>query len=62
MTFDATQWRIGFDLSVRDFMVNRLSQYLMAHTFRHYGFLGRTVRTVRRLLSFSAGLTTGTRS
>jgi len=55
VTLDPVQWRLGFDPSLRDLVVNRLSQYVMAHTFRHYAFLERTVRTVRRLLSFSAG-------
>lgn len=48
---DAATWREGFSLAARDLLVNRFSLYLMAHTARHYGFLERSLRTLRRLVS-----------
>ena len=48
---DARRWREGFALSLRDLLVNRFGLYLMAHAFRHYGFLGRSLRTLRHLVS-----------
>jgi hypothetical protein len=47
---DAGTWREGFTLAARDLLVNRFSLYLMAHAFRHYGFLERSLRTLRRLV------------
>ena len=32
-----------------DLAVNRIALYLMAHTFRHYGFMERVINTARRL-------------
>ena len=48
---DAATWRQGFSLAARDLLVNRFSLYLMAHTARHYGFLERSLRTLRRLVA-----------
>lgn len=48
---DAAQWRRGYALALMDFFVNRVGLYMMAHTFRHYGFMERTFRTACRLLS-----------
>ncbi len=48
---DKTQWHRGFVLSLSDLMVNRISQYVMAHTFRHYDFMDRVVRTFKRLFA-----------
>ena len=48
---DGATWREGFSLAARDLLVNRFSLYLMAHTARHYGFLERSLRTLRRLVS-----------
>jgi NADP-dependent 3-hydroxy-3-methylglutaryl-CoA reductase len=47
---DEATWREGFALSLRDLLVNRFALYLMAHGFRHYGFLERSLRTLRRLI------------
>lgn len=47
---DPVQWRRGYVLSLMDLVVNRLPMYLMAHTFRHYGFMERTYATFYRLL------------
>ena len=30
--------------------INRMGLYLMAHTFRHYGFMERVIRTLRHLI------------
>jgi NADP-dependent 3-hydroxy-3-methylglutaryl-CoA reductase len=48
---DAATWREGFSLAARDLLVNRFGLYLMGHTVRHYGFLERSLRTLRRLVS-----------
>ncbi|HEX6641936.1 MAG TPA: phosphotransferase, partial [Thermoanaerobaculia bacterium] len=48
---DAATWRSGFALAARDLLVNRFGLYLMAHTARHYGFLERSLRTLRRLVA-----------
>ena len=34
-----------------DLAVNRFAQYLMVHTFRHYAFMERVIRTLRRLIA-----------
>ena len=47
---DAATWREGFSLAARDLLVNRFGLYLMAHTVRHYAFLERSLRTLRRLV------------
>lgn len=46
---DSRRWRRGYHLSLLDLTVNRFGLYLMAHTFRQYGFLERSVATLRRL-------------
>jgi aminoglycoside phosphotransferase (APT) family kinase protein len=47
---DERTWREGFALALRDLLVNRFALYLMAHSFRHYGFLERSLRTLRHLI------------
>ena len=42
-------WHRGFELCLLDLTVHRFGLYLMAHTFRHYGFMERTIATLRRL-------------
>jgi len=54
-SIDPEQWRAGYNLSVRDLVINRFGLYIMAHTFRHYGFMRRAVWTVRRLLAIETG-------
>ncbi len=49
-TIDPQQWRRGYTLALRDLLVNRLPLYMMAHTFRHYGFMERVHSSVRELL------------
>ena len=46
---DSRQWRRGYGLCLLDLTVNRFGLYLMAHTFRQYGFLERSIATLRRL-------------
>ncbi|MBW2528744.1 MAG: phosphotransferase, partial [Deltaproteobacteria bacterium] len=52
----AESWRAGYGLCLRDYTINRLQLYLMAHTFRHYRFLERVVGTVRRLMEIETAL------
>ena len=54
--YDPDEWLLGFHLCVRDLVINRFALYVMAHTFRHYGFLTRTTLTLRHLLDMAAGL------
>lgn len=51
---DKDQWHQGYSLSLFDLMINRIPQYVMAHTFRHYDFMDRVVPTFRRLLAKEA--------
>ena len=51
---DPDQWRRGYQLSLRDLLINRVPLYLMAHTFRHYKFMDRVQRSLRRLLQLEA--------
>ena len=54
-SLDAEQWRRGYALSLRDFMVNRLAHYMMANTFQSYAFLERVVGTLRQLFLLERG-------
>jgi NADP-dependent 3-hydroxy-3-methylglutaryl-CoA reductase len=47
---DPKQWREGYKYALMDLAVNRLALYMMAHTFRHYGFMERIVATARKLV------------
>ena len=47
---DAAVWREGFALALRDLLVNRFAVYLMGHAARRYGFVERSVRTLRHLI------------
>jgi hydroxymethylglutaryl-CoA reductase (NADPH) len=46
----AAVWREGFALAARDLLVNRFALYLMAHTQRQYGFLARSLASLRNLI------------
>lgn len=50
-TLDPVAWREGYKLSLRELAINRMAQYMMAHTFRHYSFMERVITTLRRLLA-----------
>jgi hydroxymethylglutaryl-CoA reductase (NADPH) len=43
-------WRRGYRLALRDFLLSRLSLFLVGHAERSYPFLHRVVPTVRRLV------------
>jgi aminoglycoside phosphotransferase (APT) family kinase protein len=45
------QWLEGYELCLLELMVNRIAMYLMAHSFRHYKFMERVVKTAIHLLS-----------
>lgn len=50
-TIDPRLWREGYKYSLWDLGVNRISMYLMGHTFRHYEFMERVHATLRTLLA-----------
>ena len=52
---DPGQWRYGYQLALRDLLVNRLPLYLMAHTFRHFPFMERVYNSFRHLLEIEGG-------
>jgi NADP-dependent 3-hydroxy-3-methylglutaryl-CoA reductase len=47
---ETKQWRTGYLYSLYDLAVNRVAQYIMAHTFRHYSFMERVVKTMQHLI------------
>jgi hypothetical protein len=47
---DPRVWRRGYRLALRDFIMSRLSLFLIGHAERSYPFLHRVVPTVRRLV------------
>jgi NADP-dependent 3-hydroxy-3-methylglutaryl-CoA reductase len=47
---DPVVWRRGYRLALRDFLLSRLSLFIVAHAERSYAFLHRVVPTVRRLV------------
>jgi hypothetical protein len=49
-SIDPEAWRLGFHASLYDLAINRFAQYIMAHTFRHYDFMERIIRTMRHLI------------
>jgi aminoglycoside phosphotransferase (APT) family kinase protein len=55
VALDPVAWRRGYALSLRDLAINRVAQYLMSHTFRHYRFVERVVPTLWHLIELEAG-------
>jgi NADP-dependent 3-hydroxy-3-methylglutaryl-CoA reductase len=53
---DKMPWRQGFVLALRDYVVNRLGLYMIAHTMKHYEFLPRVIATAFDLLSRTEAL------
>ena len=51
---DRAQWRRGYRLALRDFVITRMGMYLMGHSQRDYAFLPRVVETVKRLVDIEA--------
>jgi hypothetical protein len=49
------QWLEGYRLSLRDLAINRVPLYLMAHTFRDYGFVARVHASLWRLIALAEG-------
>jgi aminoglycoside phosphotransferase (APT) family kinase protein len=50
IALDPQAWRDGYIFALQDLAINRFLLYLMAHTFRHYAFMDRTLRTLWHLL------------
>lgn len=48
---DKDKWFLGYALSLKDLMINRIPMYIMSHTFRHYKFMARVLGTFRHLLN-----------
>ncbi len=48
-SIETDSWRLGFQLALRDLILNRLPMYCLMQTFRPQPFLPRVVRTWRRL-------------
>ncbi|MBN4077337.1 hypothetical protein JYT19_00330, partial [Sulfobacillus acidophilus] len=46
----------GFRYSLGDLTINRMALYIMAHTFRHYGFMERVFKTLRHLIRLEVGI------
>jgi thioester reductase-like protein len=46
---DPMQWRVGFVLALRQFLITRLPMYALIHRFRPQQFLPRVVRDAMRL-------------
>ena len=54
------QWRLGFELSLYDLLINRFSLYVLVHRFRRLKFLPRLIKTwthINRLLQTRVTLT-----
>jgi len=51
VAIDRDEWRRGYRLALKDLAINRFGLYLMAHTFRHYGFMERAVNSLWWLIS-----------
>ncbi|MGE0172375.1 MAG: phosphotransferase [Oligoflexales bacterium] len=56
-TIDASEWMEGFKLCLKDLYINRVSMYIMAHTFRHYGFMERIFKTLHKFTTHYASQT-----
>ncbi len=53
-SIEADTWQVGFQLALRDLIMNRFSMYCLMHTFRPQEFLPRIIRTWRRLYDMFA--------
>jgi thioester reductase-like protein len=51
---DAELWRLGFQLSLSDLILNRFPMYCLVHKFRRQPFLDRVIKSWRRLYEFMA--------
>ncbi len=50
VTISEEDSRFAYRRGLQDFAISRFALYVMAHTFRHYGFMERVARTVRHLI------------
>jgi NADP-dependent 3-hydroxy-3-methylglutaryl-CoA reductase len=48
---DPEEWRLGYRYCLYDLCINRIAQYLVGHTFRHYSFMKRVFQTLRHLIA-----------
>ena len=48
-SIDPVSWQLGFQLSLRDLIVNRFPMYCLMHTFHRQPFLERVIKTWRTL-------------
>ncbi len=53
---DAIDFREGFRYCLTDLVINRMATYMMAHTFRHYGFMERVFKTLRQMIRLEIGV------
>ncbi len=53
VSVDPTLWDRGFELALADFLIRRLSLYLMVHTVHRLSFIERVVATATRLLDIA---------
>ena len=53
---DPIMWRRGYQLCLWDLLISRIPLYLMAHTFRHYGFMERVQSSLRNLIMIERSL------
>jgi len=54
-TVDATAWRRGFQLSLRDLALDRFAQLTMAHMFKQYSFLEHAMQNLLRMIALAEG-------
>ena len=54
VAIDRDAWELGFRLSTYDLVLNRFALYMMAHTFRHYGFVEHVAARTRNLARHAA--------
>jgi hypothetical protein len=50
IAIDKEQWNRGFLLCLYDLLVNRISLYIMAHTYRHYEFMERVFKALSSVI------------
>jgi NADP-dependent 3-hydroxy-3-methylglutaryl-CoA reductase len=56
VTISEEDSRFAYRRGLQDFAITRLAMYMMAHTFRHYGFMERLAKTTRSLIRIEMGL------
>ena len=56
VTISEEDSRFAYRRGLQDFAITRLAMYMMAHTFRHYGFMERLAKTTRSLIRIEMDL------